>query len=132
MSGHVWTDDDLRAHVLHRRGFFDSPTTEDEARRADCITQMQRIVPALQRRLLEQTGAATDANGVAVLATEAIDRSNDPRRWWLIASITPWQVLEEWMADELIDRYKKAAKKRKKDTKALAGIEAASSRRELE
>lgn len=129
MSAFTWSDDDLRDHVLHERGFFEE---RDEARRAECIREMHRIVPALQRRLLETTGAVTYAHGVAVLATEVLDRSNDPRRWWLVASTTPWEVVEEWIGDELVERYKRAAKKRKKDKKALAGIEAASTRRELE
>jgi hypothetical protein len=132
MSGRIWSDDDLRAHVLHQRGFFESPTADDEARREECIRQMHRIVPALQQRLLESVGAATDADGVAVLATEAIDRSSDPRRFWLVASTTPWETLEEWIGDELVLISKRAAKKRKKDRKVLDGIAEASTRRELE
>jgi len=132
MSGRNWTDDDLRKHVLHRRGFFESPTDDDEQRRIDCTRQMHRIVPALQRCLLESVGVTTHADGVAVLATEAIERSNDPRRFWLVASTTPWEHLEEWIGDELVQLYKKAAKKRKKDRKVLDGIATASSRRELE
>ena len=53
MSGRNWTDDDLRQHVLRRRGFFDLPSDDDDVRRVDCIRQMDRIVPALQRRLLD-------------------------------------------------------------------------------
>lgn len=89
-------------------------------------------MPALQRRLLETIGAATSPEGVAVLAAEAIDRSNDPRRWWLVASTTPWDVLEEWIGDELVKLAKRAAKRRKKDRKVLDGVTAASTRRELE
>jgi hypothetical protein len=132
MSGRPWTDDELREHVLRRRGFFESPTDDDELRRAECIRQMRRIVPALQRRLLESTGATTYAAGVAILAAEAIERSNDPRRFWIVASTTPWEHLEEWIGDELVALYKKAAKKQRKDRKVLDGIVAASTRRELE
>ena len=132
MSGLTWTDDELREHVLHRRGFFESPTDDDELRRAECIRQMHRIVPALQSRLLESVGATTSAHGVAVLATEVIERSNDPRRFWLVASTAPWTQLEEWVGDDLVQLYKKAAKKRKKDRKVLDGIATASGRRELE
>jgi hypothetical protein len=132
MSSQSWSDDDLRRHVLHQRGFFESPSADDELRRAECIRQMRRIVPALQRRLLEDVGAVTDAGGVAVLAAEIIDRSNDMRRYWLVASTTPWGHLEEWIGDEREQLYKKAEKKRKKDRKVLDGIATASSRRELE
>ena len=39
-------------------------------------------------------------------------------------STTPWDLLEKWIGDELVQRYKRAAKKSKKDWKQPAGIEA--------
>jgi hypothetical protein len=131
MSTTPWSDDDLRRHVLSTGGMFAALDAAAAERTAECTRQMTRIVPAVQRRLLESTGAVTSPEGVAILAAEVIDRSPDPRRYWLVASTTPWQHLEEWVGDELVRIYKRAAK-RGKDKEALAGIEAASTRRELE
>lgn len=132
MSSQRWSDDDLRTYVLRAGGFFDAMTDGAAERRADCIREMQRIVPGLQQRLLETSGATTSPDGVAILAAEVIDRSNDPRRYWVVASTTPWEHLEEWIGDELVRLAKRAAKKRKRDRAALDGITAASTRRELE
>ena len=132
MPGNRWGDDELRRYLLRADEVRWTEPEQADERRAECVREMARVVPGLQRRLLEQTGAPTSAYGLALLACEAIERSNDARRFWLVASTTPWEYLEEWLADDLRIIYKRAAKTRKKDKKALKGIEAASSRRELE
>lgn len=101
-----WSDDDLRRYLL-RDPFLLMP---DDEPRADCIRELSRIVPALQRRLLEVCGAMTSATGVAMLAYHITDRSRDPRRYWVVASTAPWQNLEEWIGDELIAMYRRAAR----------------------
>ena len=132
MSAYTWDDDALRRYVLRSNEiFWMSPEQADE-RRSECMRELSRIVPALQLRLLESTGSMTSERGIAMLATEAVERSRDPRRFWLVASTTPWEYLEEWIGDDLESVYKRAAKKRKEEKKTLAGIEAASSRPELE
>lgn len=132
MPSYRWGDDDLRRYLLRADGLFWMGPEQAEEHRAECIREMGRIVPGVQRRLLERTGTTTSARGLAMLAAEAIERSHDPRRFWLVASTTPWEHLEDWIADDILVIYKRADKRRKKDKKALEGIAAASSRREIE
>jgi hypothetical protein len=135
MSGDSWTDDELRRYVLHSGELFWLSPEQQEERRSAARPQVARIVPAVQKRLLQDVGATSSDDGVILLATQLIEWSRDPRKYWLILSETPWEYLEDWLGDELVAVYKRAAKARKKakkDKKALKGIEAASSRRELE
>jgi hypothetical protein len=135
MPGYSWGDDDLRRYVL-RSGdlFWLGPEQAEDAREA-FRRAVTRIVPGVQKRLLEEVGATSSRSGVELLAVQLIEWSHDPRRLWLVLSTTPWDYLEEWIGDELIGVYRRAAKAQKKaqkDKRAIKGIEAASSRRELE
>ena len=135
MSGNSWSDDDLRRYVLHSGELFWLSPEQQEEKRTAARPQVARIVPGVQKRLLQDVGATSSDDGVILLATQLIEWSRDPRKFWLILSATPWDYLEDWIGDELVAVYKRAAKARKKakkDKKALKGIAAASSRRELE
>ena len=135
MSGNRWSDDELRRYVLHSAELFWLSPEQQEEKRAAARPQVARIVPAVQKRLLQDVGVTSSDDGVILLATQLIEWSRDPRKFWLILSTTPWDYLEDWIGDELVAVYKRAAKARKKakkEKKALKGIAAASSRRELE
>ena len=135
MPGNSWGDDDLRRYVLRSGDLFWLGPEQAEDARAPFRRAVARIVPGVQRRLLEEVGATSSRSGVGLLAAQLIESSNDPRKFWLVLSTTPWEYLEEWIGDELTAVYRRAAKAKRKaqgDKKTLKGIEAASSRRELE
>ncbi len=83
--------------------------------------------------MLARVGAPVSADGIAAFACDLLEDSSwDPRRDRLLMSTSPWVALEEWVGDEAILVHRRAKRVRKKDAAALAGIEEASSRPELE
>jgi hypothetical protein len=135
MPGNSWGDDELRRYVLDSGDLFWLGPEQAEDARAAARPNITRIVGGVQKRLLEEVGATSSHDGIVLLATRIIEGSGDPRKFWIVLSATPWEQLEEWIGDELIELYRhaaKASKKAKKDKEALKGIAAASSRRELE
>ena len=129
MSGNSWSDSDLRAYIAAATGFF-WLGTEADVERARFRAQVTRIVPGIQKRVLAEVGATTSADGIAFFASEEVEHGRAAKRAWLLVSSEPWEYLEQWIGDVVIRAYRAAVQP--KDKKALKGIAAASSRRELE
>lgn len=129
MSGNSWSDSDLREYIAAASGFF-WLGTEADVERARFRAQVTRVIPGIQKRVLGEVGATTSADGIAFFASEEVERARPAKRAWLLVSSEPWEYLEQWIGDVVVRAYRAAVTS--KDKKALKGIEAASTRREIE
>lgn len=129
----LWSDDELRTFITTLRGGGLFAPEVDSTERDRFVAQARlRIVPEVQRRVLAEVGAATDASGVAHVAFEVLERETwGKRHTWLMVTTEPWGYVTDLVAREIRSAYT-AAVRRRADAKALKGIAAASSRPEID
>src|SRR5690349_2463646 len=132
MNDEFWSDDEFRSFLSAVRagGFFSAGA--DETDREGFIRQARlRVVPDVQRRVLADVGAMTDAEGVARATLEILEEELwGKRRTWIMVTPDPWRLLADLVAREIRASYR-ASVGRCRDDRALDGIAKASSRAEI-
>lgn len=128
-----WTNDELRTFLtaLRAAGIF-SLGEEDLDHDGFRRQALRRIVPEIRRRVLAEVGAPIDPHGAAAVVLEVVkDTAWDAEHTWLMVTEDPWGYLTDVVSTEIRRAYRKAVQPAG-DAKALRGIEAASSRLEIE
>ncbi len=132
MDTPLWSDDEFRSFLFSMRNGVFGPTPDEFATAAFIEQARLRVAPDVQRRVLSEVGAATDASGIARAALALLeDEAYGRRRTWLLVSPDPWGVLTDLVVREVRASYR-ATVRRSGDRRALAGIEVASSRVAIE
>jgi hypothetical protein len=132
MNDEFWSDDEFRSFLsaLRGGGFFSAGI--DDTDRERFIRQARlRVAPDVQRRVLADVGAITDADGIALATLEILeDELWGKRRTWIMVTPDPWGLLTDLVTRDIRVSYR-ASIRRRRDDRALDGIEKASSRAEL-
>jgi len=127
----LWNDEEFRSFLFTMRHGIFGPMPEEFTFERFIDQARLRIAPEVQRRVLAEVGAATDASGIARAALAVLeDEAFGQRRTWLLVSPDPWSVLVDLVTREIRSSYRATVRTRA-DRRALEGIRAASSRSEL-
>lgn len=128
MDTSLWSDDRFRDFFSALRDDPCNPSLTDEDR-AQFIAQARlRLSPEVQRRLLADVGAATDADGIARVALETLeDQAWNKRRTWLLVTTEPWAILSDLVFRDIRRSYRATVRRRGTEDD-LAGIARASAR----
>lgn len=131
MNDAIWSDDELRSFLSSLRScgpFSDGP---DESDRDRFVRQARRrLAPEVQRRLLADIGAVTDATGIARAALDVLeDEMWGKRGVWLMVTADPWRQLTDVVTREIRTSYRASAR-RGSDSRTLRAIEKATARDE--
>jgi len=128
MDDSLWSDDEFRSFFTSLRTDCCSPALDDDARARFLRQARLRVAPEVQRRLLADVGATTDADGIARVAYEVLDdEAWSRRRSWLLVTTEPWALVVDLVTREIRRSYR-ASTKRRGTTADLDGIGRASSR----
>ncbi len=129
MNDALWSDDEFRSFLssLRSRGFFSGGP--DDVDRDRFVRQARlRLAPEVQRRLLVDIGAVTDATGIARAALDVLeDEMWGKRGTWLMVTSDPWRQLTDVVTREIRTSYR-ASVRRGSDARTLKAIEKATSR----
>lgn len=129
MNDASWSDDEFRSFLaaLRRCGLCsDGP---DDTDRDSFVRQARRrLAPEVQRRILADVGAVTDAVGIARAALDVLENELWGKRGtWLMVTADPWGQLTDLVTREVRASYRASAR-RGPDARVLRGIEKASAR----
>lgn len=127
-----WSDAEFRSFLsaLRSDGCF-SPTLDDTDRERFIRQARLRVSPEVQRRVLAEVGAVTDADGIARATIDILDDELwGKRRTWLMVTPDPWGLLADLVTREIRASYR-ASVHRRRDDRTLDGIQKVSSRAEL-
>lgn len=127
MNDTSWSDDEFRSFLaaLRTRDFLsDGPDDSDR----DCFVRQarRRLAPEVQRRLLADIGAVTDAAGIARAALDVLeDEMWGKRGTWLLVTSDPWRQLTDVVTRAIRTSYR-ASTRRGSDARKVRAIEKAS------
>ena len=132
MNDEYWSDAEFRSFLSALRNCGCLSAGADDTDRERFIRQARlRVAPDVQRRVLADVGAVTDADGIARATLEVLeDELWGKRRTWIMVTPDPWGLLADLVTREVRASYR-ASVRRRRDDRALDGIEKASSRIEL-
>lgn len=131
MTESLWSDQRFREFLTILGGGMFAPPIDDAERDAFLLQARRRLGSEVRRRLLAETGAVVDPHGVALAALDLLGEcAYDRRRTWLLATSDPWRFLIDLVTRELVTAYGEVVRCDSDET-ALAGILAASTRREV-
>lgn len=132
MNDEYWSDAEFRSFISALRSdSCVSPAIDDTDRERFIRQARLRVAPDVQRRVLADIGAMTDADGIARATLEILeDELWGKRRTWIMVTPDPWGLLAEFVTRDIRVSYR-ASVRRGRDGRALDGIEKASSRAEL-
>ncbi|KZE91835.1 hypothetical protein [Microbacterium sp. TNHR37B] len=122
MDTTLWSDDQFRSFFAALRDHSCFAEPDDAQRDAFLVQARLRLAPEVQRRLLTDLGATTDAQGIARVAWEALeDEAWGKRRSWLLVSTEPWGVLVDLVTRQIRESYRASVRRpRAKALKELA------------
>ncbi len=132
MNDNAWSDAEFRSFLsaLRSDSCF-SPTVDDSDRQRFIRQARLRVSPEVQRRVLAGVGAMTDADGIAHATLDILEEELwGKRRTWITVTPDPWGLLTDLVVREIRSSYRASAGRRR-DDRALDGIEKASSRAAL-
>lgn len=123
MTNASWRDDELRAFfsALRGGGIFSAGPDDDERHRFIAAARL-RLAPEVQRRLLTDVGAVTDADGVARAALDVLERELWGKAGtWLMVTVDPWGHLTDLVVREIRGSYRATVRVRT-DRRAVKAI----------
>lgn len=131
MDTSLWSDAQFRSFFASLRDDCCSSPLDETERDAFLRQARLRVAPDVQRRLLADLGATTDAEGIARVAFEVLeDEAWGKRRSWLLVTTDPWSVIVELVTQRIRASYRSSMRRR--GTKGdLDGIARASTREAL-
>jgi len=132
MNDEFWSAHEFRSFLSAvRGGGFFSAGVDDIDRERFMRQARLRVAPEVQRRVLAEVGTVTDADGIALATLEILeDELWSKRRTWIMVTPDPWGLLIDMVTRDIRQSYR-ASVRRRRDERALAGIEKASTRTEL-
>lgn len=132
MNDEFWSADEFRSFLSALRGGGLFTPGIDDIDRDRFIRQARlRIAPDVQRRVLADVGAMTDANGIARATLDVLeDELWGKRRTWIMVTPDPWALLADRVTREIRSSHR-ASIRRRRDERTLNGIEKASTRAEV-
>jgi len=132
MNNHYWSDAEFRSFLTAIRGDSCVGAGADDTDREGFIRQARlRVAPDVQRRVLADVGAMTDADGIARATLEILEEELwGKRRTWIMVTPDPWGLLADLVTREVRTSYR-ASIRRRRDDRTLDGIAKASARVEL-
>ncbi|RZI94732.1 MAG: hypothetical protein EOO67_04055 [Microbacterium sp.] len=132
MNDEHWSDAEFRSFISALRSdSCISPAVDDTDRERFIRQARLRVAPDVQRRVLADVGAMTDADGIARATLEILeDELWGKRRTWIMVTPDPWGLLADLVTRGIRSSYR-ASVRRRRDDRALDGIEKVSSRAEL-
>ncbi len=128
MDTSLWSDDEFRSFFASLRGDFFATGIDDIDRERFIAQARVRVAPEVQRRVLADIGATTDAAGIARVTFELLEEQAwGKRRTWMLVTSDPWGMLTDLVTREVRSSYRSSVRRR--GTKGdLDGIARVSSR----